>query len=324
VNTIVTAPAGGCLDVDELVAMSEGSLASDRVDVVISHIDGCADCAEVVAGLGGFERSAREVGRYRLEKVLGAGGMGIVHAAWDPELRRRVAVKLVHPHSADGAARARMLREARALARINHPNVVAVHDVGEHGDGVYVATELVDGETLATWCARRPPAEIVGAWVQVARGLAAAHAEGVIHRDVKPSNALVSRDGRVRIGDFGLARRASAADSIDGRARGLAIGSRDPVDSSPVGSGGDREADTALGAASTEIAVATPAEPEAPRRAAAASSPRASDDSLDIGSQVTDIGSASGRRPTWRPSSDPGRSTLAPISSRSAWRWPRR
>lgn len=195
-----------CIATDELVAMIEGTLGRDRVDAVVAHVDGCSTCTEVIASLGAFEEDSRRVGRYQLERPVGSGGMGIVYAAWDPELERRVAVKLVRPERADDAARARMLREARALARIAHPNVVAVHDAGVHDGDVYVATELVDGETLATWPAGRGNAEIAGAWIQVARGLAAAHAQGVVHRDVKPANALVGRDGRVRIGDFGLAR----------------------------------------------------------------------------------------------------------------------
>src|SRR5215831_2415497 len=198
----------GCIDVDEFVAMIEGRLHSDRVEAVLAHVDGCPRCAEVVANLGALDEAARRVGRYQLERVLGSGGMGIVYAAWDPELQRRVAVKLVRPERTDQAARARMLRESRALARISHPNVVAVYDVGEDKGDVFVATELVDGETLATWHLGRAPSEIVGAWIQVARGLAAAHAVGVVHRDVKPANALVGRDGRVRIGDFGLARQS--------------------------------------------------------------------------------------------------------------------
>ena len=195
----------GCVETEELVAMLDGNLPSDRVEAVLVHVDRCASCAEVIANLA-REAGPRGVGRYQLGPVIGSGGMGVVHEGWDPELRRRVAVKLVRPERSDDAAHARMLREARALARISHPNVVSVYDVGEHGGEIYVATELVDGETMATWCAGRSSHEIVGAWIQAARGLDAAHAGGIVHRDVKPSNVLVGRDGRVRIGDFGLAR----------------------------------------------------------------------------------------------------------------------
>jgi serine/threonine protein kinase len=194
-----------CVETDELVAMLDGNLPGDRVEAVLVHVDRCASCAEVIANLA-RESAPRGVGRYQLGRVIGSGGMGVVHEGWDPELRRRVAVKLVRPERSDDAAHARMLREARALARISHPNVVAVYDVGEHGGEIYVATELVDGETMATWCEGRSAREIVEAWIQAARGLDAAHAGGIVHRDVKPANVLVGRDGRVRIGDFGLAR----------------------------------------------------------------------------------------------------------------------
>src|SRR5262245_2152750 len=170
-----------CPDTDELAAMIAGELADDRIEAVLVHVDACATCADVVAELGQLDDSARGVGRYQLGHVLGAGAMGIVYEAWDPQLKRRVALKLVRPERADAVARERMLREAQALARVSHPNVIAIYDVAEHGGEICVATELVEGETLATWCADRSPREILDAWVQAARGLAAAHAGGVVH-----------------------------------------------------------------------------------------------------------------------------------------------
>jgi serine/threonine protein kinase len=200
-----------CATADTLVALLEGALPPDRAEALDAHVDGCAACAAVVAELGALSGDGpRVVGRYRLERTLGAGAMGVVWAAWDPELQRRIAVKLVRARGGDAASRAagraRMVREARALARVSHPNVVAVHDVGEHDGEVFVATELVDGDTMAEWQHGRGWREVTLAWVQAARGLAAAHAEGLVHRDVKPANVLVGRDGRVRVGDFGLAR----------------------------------------------------------------------------------------------------------------------
>src|SRR5262245_35889399 len=114
----------------------------------------------------------------------------------------------------DVQGRDRAMREARALARLQHPNVVAVYDVGEHDGDVFIATELVDGEAMDKWQRGKTPREIITAYAQAARGLAAAHAIGLVHRDVKPSNILVSRDGRVRVGDFGLATNAALSSVV--------------------------------------------------------------------------------------------------------------
>jgi serine/threonine-protein kinase len=147
------------------------------------------------------------VGRYLILSLLGRGGMGAVYAAYDPELDRRVALKLLH--TAGGYdARKLLAREARALGQLSHPNVVQVHDVGEHEGDVFVAMELVDGESLDAWCARAPRPSwqaVLAVYVDAARGLSAAHAKGLVHRDVKPANILRGRDGRVRVVDFGIA-----------------------------------------------------------------------------------------------------------------------
>jgi tetratricopeptide (TPR) repeat protein/tRNA A-37 threonylcarbamoyl transferase component Bud32 len=148
------------------------------------------------------------LGRYVILERLGTGGMGIVYAAYDPELDRRIALKLLRSSNRSSAEqRARLLREAQAMARINHPNVIAVHDVGVVDERVFVAMELVEGATLESWLGARPrePAEIVRAFVQAAHGLAAAHDRGLVHRDFKPDNVLVGVDGRVRVLDFGIA-----------------------------------------------------------------------------------------------------------------------
>jgi len=205
-----------CLEVDELVAMTEGTLAPERRETVIAHVDRCARCGHVISHLGMLDMPARKVGRYQIERMLGVGGMGIVYAAFDPQLQRRVAIKLVRPENANPEAQALLLAEARALGRICHPNVVTVYDAGEHEGEVYITTELVDGLTLAEWQAEpRTVEEIVGVWIQVARGLAAAHAEHVVHGDVKPSNVFIGRDGRIRIGDFGLAHSGALPPHTD-------------------------------------------------------------------------------------------------------------
>ncbi len=155
------------------------------------------------------------VGRYIVLEQLGAGGMGVVYAASDPELGRKVALKLMRADRASGEGGAfddRLVREAQSMARLAHPNVVTVHDVGWIGDQVFIAMELVDGRTLTGWLAESPRSwrEVVAAFVAAGRGLAAAHEAGVLHRDFKPDNVLVGRDGRVRVMDFGLARSVSS------------------------------------------------------------------------------------------------------------------
>ncbi len=150
------------------------------------------------------------VGRYVVLERIGAGAMGIVYAAYDPELDRRLALKLVSPRGGERATsigRSRLLREAQALAKLTHPNVVTVHDVGTHGELVFVAMELVAGRTLTAWLAGAPPLpDIVRVLADAGRGLAAAHAKGLVHRDFKPDNVMVADDGRVLVMDFGLAR----------------------------------------------------------------------------------------------------------------------
>src|SRR5688572_26513944 len=151
------------------------------------------------------------VGRYVLLDKLGAGGMGIVYAAYDPELDRKIAVKLLLPSRSTEAGRARLLREAQALAKLTHPNVVAVYDVGTHDDQVWIAMEFVPGQTLGAWVKerlRRWP-ELLRVLTDVVRGVAAAHAVGLVHRDLKPENVMIGRDGRVRVMDFGLAHGRS-------------------------------------------------------------------------------------------------------------------
>lgn len=203
-----------CLDTARLVALASGKLDDQRRGDALAHVDRCPVCAEVMGNLGALSDPGHQVGRYQLRGVVGRGAMGVVYDAWDPELERRVAIKLVRPDRSDPAAHARMTREARALARINHPNVVAVYDVGEHAGEIFVATEFVDGDTLHVWQRTQPRDRVIDAWLQAARGLAAAHAEGIVHRDVKPNNVLVGRDGRVRVGDFGLARPSGTSDVI--------------------------------------------------------------------------------------------------------------
>ena len=152
------------------------------------------------------------LGRYQIVAPLGEGGMGVVYRARDAELGRDVAVKLVTTSGASSDTLAtRLQREAQALAQLSHPNVVAVYDVGRVEDGVFLAMELVQGETGDAWIKKRPPwREVLQVFRDAGRGLAAAHAVGLIHRDFKPANLILGSDGRVRVLDFGLARTAHA------------------------------------------------------------------------------------------------------------------
>jgi predicted Ser/Thr protein kinase len=150
------------------------------------------------------EAEPRNLGRYVLLDRLGAGAMGTVHSAWDRELERRVALKLLHR----GHEPARFQREAQALAKLKHPNVVTVYDVGRAGGDAFIAMELVDGMSLRRWLGQGPrdTAEVLRVLEAAGRGLAAVHAVGLVHRDFKPDNVLVGADGIVRVVDFGLAR----------------------------------------------------------------------------------------------------------------------
>ncbi|MCA9710319.1 MAG: serine/threonine protein kinase, partial [Myxococcales bacterium] len=155
------------------------------------------------------------VGRYLVLEHLGRGAMGHVVRAYDPKLQREVAIKLVSNTILDHDARDRMLREARAMAQLSHPNVVAVYDAEDSETGVMLVMEYVPGQTLRAWTrsSAHPWGEIVGRFVEAGRGLAAAHATGLLHRDFKADNVLVAESGRVRVTDFGLAKLATSADA---------------------------------------------------------------------------------------------------------------
>ncbi|MEZ4360132.1 MAG: serine/threonine-protein kinase [Kofleriaceae bacterium] len=149
------------------------------------------------------------VGRFVLLELLGEGGMGQVFAAYDPHLDRKVAIKLLRASATAGSdARARLLREAQAMARISHPNVITVHEVGVVGAQVYLAMEFADRGNLRDWLlVPRPYTEIVEVFAQAGQGLAAAHSAGLVHRDFKPDNVLLTRAGGVRVTDFGIVGR---------------------------------------------------------------------------------------------------------------------
>jgi eukaryotic-like serine/threonine-protein kinase len=200
-------------------------MTSIELASVEEHLDECPSCRKHLALLvrartGSSTPAPRDparpllepgaqLGRYRIVRVLGVGAMGVVYAAHDAELEREVALKTLRAGSGE-----RLLEEAQALARLRHPNVVAVHDVGREGERVFVAMELVQGVTLGEWLAeRRTVDQITEVFAQAARGLAAAHAAGLVHRDFKPDNVLVGNDGRVCVTDFGMARALEGTES---------------------------------------------------------------------------------------------------------------
>jgi serine/threonine-protein kinase len=177
------------------------------------EIGGAATQSDGVAGRA--RAAAIRIGRFSVIGKLGEGGMGIVYEANDPQLDRRVAIKLVRVDEGGTQGRARLMREAQAMAKVSHPNVVPIYEVGEHAEQVFVAMELVPGETLTSWARRdsRSWRDVLAMYVAAGRGLAAAHACGIIHRDFKPDNVLVGADGRPRVLDFGLARASGDRDA---------------------------------------------------------------------------------------------------------------
>jgi len=212
-----------CLDETSVALFLDRKLSPERAAGLEAHIDTCSTCRHVLAALargravassrsgteepsGPVEQSPTDlIDRYVLLREIGSGGMGTVYAAYDPVLDRKVALKLLR-RSGSADSQARLVREARALARVSSPNVVAVHDAGTFDDQVYIAMELVTGGTLTGWLRERPRGwpEVVRVFEAAGRGLAAAHACGLVHRDFKPDNVLLDGD-RVRVADFGLA-----------------------------------------------------------------------------------------------------------------------
>jgi predicted Ser/Thr protein kinase len=234
----VEAQTARCLGDDTILSFAQGLVENHRAEEVRVHLDVCDECRALVAEAGraiyddasgnktALERPlfapnlapGKAIDRYIICGVIGQGGMGIVYSAFDPQLRRKVAVKLLRPDSdeIDASGASRLLREAQAMAQLSHPNVVQVYDLGVAGNQVFVAMEYVDGVTLRDWLAAEPRTldQILDAFAWAGLGLSAAHAAGIVHRDFKTSNVLLSADGRVRVTDFGLARgiREASAD----------------------------------------------------------------------------------------------------------------
>ncbi|MFP2906136.1 protein kinase domain-containing protein [Pyxidicoccus sp. 3LFB2] len=234
-----------CPDENLLAGFATGVLSATAVPQVEAHLDGCADCRALVGAVAAessvpdahlpdaptrldtgaptlFEAGREPVlppgtrlGPYVLHELLGAGGMGVVYAAEDPRLGRRVALKLLHPlrAGAESENRTRLLREAQAMARLSHPNVLPVFELGTADGRDFLAMEWVEGTTLGGWLRARERSwrEVLELFLAAGAGLAAAHRAGLVHRDFKPANVLVGLDGRPRVTDFGLARQGASA-----------------------------------------------------------------------------------------------------------------
>jgi tRNA A-37 threonylcarbamoyl transferase component Bud32 len=241
-----------CPAEDAIAAFVGGCLAAPQRAALEAHVAGCDACRRLLSALAraagseapgaddsmaptrpsGSGTSDAELppgarfGRYLVVDWLGAGGMGVVYSAYDADLNRKVALKVLRHDGIDPRpSRDLLVAEAQAMAQLTHPNVVTVFDVGRVDDRVFLAMELIEGQTLAGWlrATRRKPGEILARFVAAGHGLAAAHAAGLIHRDFKPDNVLVGHDGRVCVTDFGLARRATpSTDARDSSQTGLA------------------------------------------------------------------------------------------------------
>jgi tetratricopeptide (TPR) repeat protein/predicted Ser/Thr protein kinase len=212
-----------CLDEETVAALFAGSLDHDSRQRAEAHVSQCDVCRRVVselartswgasgeepAPLRPLERSAT-FGRYVVLDCLGQGGMGVVYSAYDPELDRKVALKLVRPDNPMGTeAQERLQREAMAMARLEHANVVRVYDIGFSDGRLFVAMELLEGTSLRDWLNETHPVrEVLSVFAAAGAGVAAAHAAGLVHGDFKPDNVLRTRSGRVAVTDFGLAAR---------------------------------------------------------------------------------------------------------------------
>jgi eukaryotic-like serine/threonine-protein kinase len=217
-----------CPDDNTLGQLVTGELPEAERVVVERHLGSCAACAQLIAEYARATPRRNIPSRYQPIRVLGRGAMGEVWEVEDTALGRRVALKFVRPESTgDREYQARLIREARALARLRHPNVVAIHDLEQSADGeLFVALELVDGASARVWRAAAPrtAADVLAVWRTVAEGLAAVHRAGIVHRDLKPDNVFVANDGRVVIGDFGLASMAADGGSTTLTASGQIIG----------------------------------------------------------------------------------------------------
>ncbi len=228
-------PHAFCPDENQLMALTQGLLNDDEVRQLDNVLDQCTHCAELMVALaqdlhpynnGDFPEPDTlppvAIGRYNVKSMLGSGGMGVIYEAYDEENQRPVALKLIRPDVLDPfrreAHRARMLREARLLASLHHPNIPNIYEVGTWNDQVFLAMQLVSGTNMRQWLDQANPdwTDIVAAYLRAGEGVVAAHNANIVHRDIKPDNILVEDTGSVYITDFGLARLDQATISSIG------------------------------------------------------------------------------------------------------------
>lgn len=221
----------GCLDDALLDAIFAGRADASALQRAHAHAAHCEPCTDLLAAIGQAKAAEQttagsdiplpdplgpmpgdRIGRFVIERTLGQGGMGIVLAATDPTLRRTIALKVIRSRD-HGASETRLLREARAMATVRHPNVVTVHEVGVDDGRIFLVMDYIDGSDLRAWLTAEPRGwrAILQMFIAAGRGLAAAHDKGLVHRDFKPPNVLVDRSGRVQVTDFGLVTTSGAA-----------------------------------------------------------------------------------------------------------------
>jgi eukaryotic-like serine/threonine-protein kinase len=217
-----------CPGDDTITLFTCGGLEEQDRTAIEGHLADCASCRKVVGVLRtalphmshdpatsgllaktGLLAPGTAIGRYRIQELVGAGGMGVVYGAFDPDLDRKVALKLLYPAlgAGDSGLVARLRRESKAMARLKHENVATIHDIGSYNDQLFLVLEYVEGTTLRAWVGGdRPWTETLDTFLAAGRGLAAAHGAGIVHCDFKPDNVLIAGDGRPVVTDFGLAQ----------------------------------------------------------------------------------------------------------------------
>ncbi len=242
-----------CLDDTRLFELSSGRLPAAELELAEAHLDGCPRCrtalalvlrsaAAPVARPAPLVAAGAAIGRYLVIERVGAGSMGQVFSAYDPQLDRKVALKLLRPGSATAEHQDRLAREAQTLAKMSHPNVVTVFDVGTWEGQLFIALEFVASGSAREWMKQpRTWQQVVRLYAQAGRGLAAAHEAGLVHRDFKPDNVLVRPDGRAQVTDFGLAAGTEHPETRSGALLGTpAYMAPDQLEGKPASPGSDQ------------------------------------------------------------------------------------